>query len=204
MPRRSRRRSSIDLWSWLKLVVILAVIAGFLTLIMEYPTAFAIGIVALVIVSFYVWGRYRTRRRLKAKTLGELLLLSPSGFESAVADLLHDIGYRDVRRIGGAGDLAADIVCKDKSGQSIVVQCKRYAPGARVGSPDIQAFIGMMSVHHRANMGLFVTTSGFTEPALKLAQMHGVTLIDGTELSRLVVSANGGEARDATEKQEPQ
>ncbi|PWT76993.1 MAG: hypothetical protein C5B60_03390 [Chloroflexi bacterium] len=83
---------------------------------------------------------------------------------------------------GGGGDLAADIVCYDATGQKTVVQCKRYAPGNLVGSPEIQTFIGMMVAHHRALAGIYVTTSGYTEPALALGQEHRIRMIDGTEL----------------------
>jgi hypothetical protein len=66
------------------------------------------------------------------------------------------------------------------------VQCKRYAPGSRVGSKDMQAFIGMMAVHHRADSGIFVTTSGYTAPAIELGTKHGLTLIDGPRLAELI------------------
>lgn len=128
----------------------------------------------------------RRPRRPKARSLGQLLALSPADFEDAVAVILSRRGYRDLRRVGGAGDLGADLVGRDRQGRSVIVQCKRYAPGARVGSPALQSFIGMQTTHHRAERGLFVTTAGFTAPAVALAARHGVTLIDGAELSRLV------------------
>jgi len=49
----------------------------------------------------------------------------------------------------------------------------------------IQTFIGMQKIHHRADVGLFVTTSGFTRDAMKLAQAHGIGLIDGPGLLQL-------------------
>ena len=58
-------------------------------------------VVALAFAAVTIWWRlYQSkRRRLRAKTLGELLAMTPTQFEQAVADLLHDIGYRDVRRV---------------------------------------------------------------------------------------------------------
>jgi restriction endonuclease Mrr len=50
----------------------------------------------------------------------------------------------------------------------------------------MQTFIGMMTVHHRADQGLFVTTAGFTQPARNLAAHHGILLIDGNDLMQLV------------------
>ena len=54
----------------------------------------------------------------------------------------------------------------------MVVQCKRYAPDNLVGSPVIQSFIGMVKIHHKADLGIFVTTSGYTLPAMNLAKEH--------------------------------
>jgi restriction system protein len=135
--------------------------------------------------------RQRLRRHLRHRTLLELLGLTPARFEAAIADLLRDVGYRGVRHVGGRGDLAADIVCHDQQGRSVVVQCKRYAPGQRIGSPEIQKFIGMVTVHHRADYGMFVTTTRFTEPAKQLAKQHGVVLYDDERLTALLAQTYG-------------
>lgn len=133
-----------------------------------------------------LWLRLRARRRLRVRRFESLLALTPRGFEEEIGRLLLDLGYSHVQRVGGPGDLGADLLCRDRRRKSVVVQCKRYAPGRRVGSADIQAFIGMMTVHHQADRGLFVTTSAFTAPALELAHQHSVELFDGERLARLV------------------
>ena len=149
-----------------------------------------IGVVILLAGALLVWWRVHEarRRRLRAKTLGELLALSPSQFEQAVADLLHDIGYRDVHRVGGAGDLHVDIWARDRDGKRIAVQCKRYVPGQRIGSPEIQTFVGMLFRYHDADHGIYVTTSSFTQPASDLARSQRIQLIDGDELTRFTRS----------------
>jgi hypothetical protein len=129
-------------------------------------------------------GRVRGSR---VQTLSELLALTPSRFEAAMCQLLADLGYKDVRHTGKAGDLAADVVCRNAQGQSVIVQCKRYAREQKVTSPEIQTFIGMAYMHHRAGQAIFITTAGFTEPAINLARQHQIRLIDGDELGRLVV-----------------
>jgi restriction system protein len=108
--------------------------------------------------------------------------LTPTEFETAVANLLSVHGFHAVRNLGGSGDLAADIVCLDSQEARVVVQCKRYAPGNRVGSKDMQLFIGMAVLHHEADYGMYVTTSTFTQPAIELAEIHGIELIDGSRL----------------------
>jgi len=140
-----------------------------------------------------LWLASTSRRRLRAKTLTDLLALSPVQFETEVGNLLRELGYRHVKRVGGAGDLAADITCRDQQGRSAIVQCKRYAPDSPIGSPTIQTFIGMISVNHGADRGLFVTTSKFTKPATALGQQHGIELIDGDKLSELVTRVYSGQ-----------
>jgi HJR/Mrr/RecB family endonuclease len=112
--------------------------------------------------------------------------LTPRGFELAVAALLPPMGYTDVRHVGGPGDLGVDILCRDREGRSVAVQCKHNSPRRPVRSPEIQTFIGMMTVHHGAERGIVVTTSTFTEPAAELARRHRVALVDRASLARLV------------------
>jgi hypothetical protein len=76
-------------------------------LLVLMPLAIAAG---LAVLSIYVWSLLRHRRRLRLKTLGELLMLSPTQFEIAVADLLRHLGYRNVKHVGGSGDLAVAIL----------------------------------------------------------------------------------------------
>jgi hypothetical protein len=72
--------------------------------------AFLVPLTVAFVAAAIWWRLYQSkRRRLRAKTLGELLTMTPTQFEQAVADLLHDIGYRDVRWVGAAGDLHVDI-----------------------------------------------------------------------------------------------
>lgn len=132
------------------------------------------------------WARRRTL--LAAPALADWRTLTPTQFELAVGELLRDWGYRDIQHTGRGGDLAADLVCRDRSGALVIAQCKRYGERAAITSPQMQQFIGMIYAHHRADYGIFVTTSSFTGPARALAQQHHIRLIDGAELSRLARS----------------
>jgi hypothetical protein len=123
-------------------------------------------------------------------SLGALLTLTPRQFEQVVAELLSTMGYREIQLTGGAGDLAADILCKDQSDSLVAVQCKRYAPGSLIGTPAIQTFIGMMVAEHQASSGMFVTTSEFKQEALKLAVKHNVTTVGGSKLVQMFNDTN--------------
>lgn len=188
--RQSRRTSRFGLLVAFGLIALALIVGAFGSLINTAPALAAIlGTLTAVAagggIGLWVWWRLQRRERYLARvrTLNDLLLLTPTQFELAVGELLRAWGYRDVRHTGGGGDLAADLICRTPDGQRlVVVQCKRYTPGKLIGSPDVQKFIGMMAVHHRAQMGIFVTTSGYTQPALALARGHPLRMIDGNQL----------------------
>jgi len=129
--------------------------------------------------------RVRQAWLAKLRTLEGLRALTPTEFEHAVGQMLVAHGYRDVTRTGGAGDLMADLTCTSADGRRAVIQCKRYGPESPIGSPEIQKFIGMVTVHHRAHLGIFVTSSSFTEPAKRLGEQHRgyLQLVDGDLLA---------------------
>ena len=111
---------------------------------------------------------------------------SGTEFEWQVADLLADLNYRRVEHVGGPGDGGVDIIAEDNRGRTFLVQCKRFAPGKKVGSADVQKLIGAV-VHHDADGGIFVTTASFTAAAIDLAKSGRVPieLLDGRDLIRL-------------------
>lgn len=113
----------------------------------------------------------------------DFLALTPAQFEEAVARLCERDGCRDVRTVGGTGDLAADILAVTPTGRRMLVQCKRYAPGRRVGSPEVQQVGGTYQVVHGADLAVVVTTAAFTEAALNYANAAGIRLVDGGELA---------------------
>src|SRR5581483_8333176 len=191
LPRRRRRSAGPN-----DAAGVLAALFGLYVLVRAVASASPAVLAALVVVigvgtaaGTYWWLGRRRRRLAHVSSLRDLLALTPAEFELTVADLLASAGYGNVRRVGGAGDLAADIVCTDSKGRLVVVQCKRYAPGTNIGSPEIQKFIGMLTVHHRGDYGIFAATSGYTAPAEALAHRHGVVLWDGDDLARMAAAA---------------
>src|SRR6266851_3697207 len=131
----------------------------------------------------------RKERLAMVKTLGDLLVLSASEFEQRVADLFVLVGYSNVQTTGGSGDLMADIICTSPHGEKVVVQCKRYVRDHNVSSPEIQKFAGMVYVYHKADKGIFITTSLFTGPAIELGKTLHIELIDGEKLCQFFLKA---------------
>ncbi|MEW1688460.1 restriction endonuclease [Streptomyces sp. NPDC091265] len=109
--------------------------------------------------------------------------LDAEAFEDAIAALCERDGCTDVRVVGGAGDLGADVLATAPDGRRLVVQCKCYGPGTKVGSQDLQRFGGTCYAVHEAELAVCVTTSEYTAPALDYAQQCAILCLDGEELA---------------------
>ena len=116
--------------------------------------------------------------------LDDLLALDPYAFEFAVRDILLACGFQTLQQVGGSGDLGADLIGVDPWGARVIVQCKRFNPDHRVGSPELQRFLGAMQIH-QAQRGAVVTTSSFSQQAIDVARKHNVDLIDGPTLAAM-------------------
>ncbi|MFE9425811.1 restriction endonuclease [Kitasatospora sp. NPDC006697] len=107
---------------------------------------------------------------------------SPERFEDMCRELLERDGFTDAVRVGGAGDLGADVLARDTLGRRVVVQCKRYAKP--IGSREMQTFNGTARPEHRAAVPVMVRLNGFTAPAIDFAQKHRLHLVDRERLAR--------------------
>jgi restriction system protein len=202
MPRSSRRRrKSVDAFVRQAIIWLIAaavVVFAFSVLASEQPVIAVALLAAVVIVPVLLWRRRRLARRAEARFrvqqaqhIGGLLTVSGGEFEQIVADQFRALGYDDVERIGGSGDLGVDLLATDPAGLTVVIQCKRYGRGQKVGSPATQLLMGAV-VNRGADRGIFVTTSSFTAPAIEHAKAARVplTLIDGDGITRLALQAS--------------
>jgi restriction system protein len=138
---------------------------------LELGELLAVGI-AISFIAFLVWLALRKSKhnRLLNLTLENLKAMNPKEFEYTTAEILRRLGYKDVKVIGGSGDLGVDILAV-KDGKKVAVQCKKYI-SKKVTSPEIQLFIGMMVTEYKADYGIYVTTSYYTKDAYHLAMKH--------------------------------
>ena len=122
----------------------------------------------------------------------------PAFFERLVVELLVQMGYGGSRRdaaraVGQSGDGGIDgIIDEDRLGlDTIYIQAKRWKDG--VGRPEIQKFVGALIGKH-AKKGIFITTSRFSDDAIKYATGLDakVILIDGKKLADLMIDYNVG------------
>ncbi|MCW2888814.1 MAG: hypothetical protein JWL58_5676 [Streptosporangiaceae bacterium] len=120
---------------------------------------------------------------VRAREITTYHAMSPREFEHALAYLCARDGCSDVRVVGGAGDLGADVVATTPQGQSLVIQAKRYRVGNKVTGPDLQKFGGTCYGIHGAQIAAVVTTSGFTRQAMTYAAQMGIRVYDNEALA---------------------
>lgn len=143
---------------------------------------------------------------LKKELLGRILGAPAAFFERLIVRLLLAMGYGGSREeagtiVGRSGDGGIDgVIDQDALGlERIYVQAKRYALENAVSEPEVRAFSGSLGAA-KANKGVFVTTSHFTQPASNFAERHPfkIVLIDGERLAGLLIHYNVGVRVDET------
>jgi restriction system protein len=137
---------------------------------------------------------------LAKELLDRILAASPAFFESLIVKLLLAMGYGGTRSdagqiVGRPGDHGIDgVIDQDSLGlDRVYLQAKKYSRDNPVTEPEIRAFSGSLGAA-KANKGVFVTTSSFTQPACEFAERHPfkIVLIDGERLTSLMIRYNIG------------
>lgn len=131
---------------------------------------------------------------LASELLNMILDHDPYVFEKIVVKLLEVMGYGVGEVTSKSNDGGIDgIITADPLGFEVIyTQAKRYSPSNKVGTSEIQGFIGAL---RNANKGVFITTSSFQPAAIDVANSclyAKIKLIDGEELINLMIKYNVG------------
>lgn len=123
----------------------------------------------------------------KLSLISVLRSLSPLGFEKVCRELLRESGFENVEITGGSADGGIDgfgtLEINPFVSFKVLFQCKRYAEGNLVGRSQVGDFRNVMI--GRAEKGIIITTSSFTNAAVLEANREGapqVELVDGVKL----------------------
>jgi len=106
--------------------------------------------------------------------------ISPRQFEELVASIFRNNGF-SVELTPRTRDGGVDIIAVEHSaytGNSVhLIECKRYGPTNKVGIGVVQRLLGTVT-QRRATKGILVTTSSFTQDAIRVAEetRHTITL----------------------------
>ena len=116
-----------------------------------------------------------------------------SAFEKDVLRILNVLGYKVERNVL-INNCQVDIYGEYHTGSipiRLMVECKDYKDNRTVGIMDINKFAGVLAVARNngaVDIGLFVTTNGFTADAKVNALAAGITLRTNAELSTQLVN----------------
>lgn len=123
----------------------------------------------------------------KPDLISTLRSLSPVGFEKTCRELLRESGFENVEVTGGSADGGIDghgtLAINPFVSFKVLFQCKRYAKGNLVSRAQVGDFRNAMI--GRAEKGIIITTSSFTNAAVQEANREGapqVELVDGVKL----------------------
>ncbi len=128
----------------------------------------------------------------------EIMKLEPTDFERLVVRLLLAMGYGSgiddagfVTQASNDGGIDG-IIKEDQLGfSSIYIQAKRWDPSTSIARPEIQKFAGALQ-EQKAQKGLFISTAMFSPGARKSADAAGIVLVDGKQLTKLMIKYNIG------------
>ncbi|QOQ79909.1 restriction endonuclease [Aerococcus urinaeequi] len=139
----------------------------------------------------------KRNNEIEIELLNKLRETDPIFFEKLVVKLLDMMGYSgkngNVQVTTQSNDGGIDgIINQDPLGTSTVyLQVKRYTEKNVIGRPAIQAFYGALASVN-ADRGVFITTSSFSKGALEFAKNQGIVLIDGIQLTELMIEYKVG------------
>jgi HJR/Mrr/RecB family endonuclease len=116
-------------------------------------------------------------------------------FEVLLEHFFASKGYR-VARIGGRGDLGADLLLNDAHGR-MIVQARRWT--GLVRHEAVQNAVAAMA-RYGAARALVVTSSDYSEQAVTVANSNGVTLWNRATLATELTVFRGGPYQSAVKQ----
>ncbi|MFE7814501.1 restriction endonuclease [Streptomyces sp. NPDC057433] len=178
-------------------VVAAAAAVGLAVMVVNWLLAHWWVLIVLLVLAVPVGAGWFHHRRQRARWeavrarglrygLAQLDALHHTRFEDAVRDLMRRDGCRDALRVGGRGDLGADVKATDPFGRRWVIQCKHRrdgAGGAAVGTPDLQVLNGTARQVHGADIAVIVTNGRVTTPAVTFAKEQRLHVVDRQTLA---------------------
>ncbi len=118
----------------------------------------------------------------------KLYEITPSDFEGLVRELMHYLGYPNVKVTGKSHDGGVDVLSTRNTAtgiERVAAQCKRYHGNVSVHTA--RDFFGAISNDKSIKQGYLVTTGEFTSECLQFCQSSGmIRAISGLELAKYV------------------
>ncbi|MBU1748723.1 MAG: restriction endonuclease [Chloroflexi bacterium] len=118
-----------------------------------------------------------------------LYSITPAAFEELVKELMHSLGYPNVKVKGRTGDGGVDVVSSRNTSQGVVravAQCKRYK--GTVGVEVARELRGVMASDESIQKGFLVTTGEFSRACIGFCERSNglVVPISGLQVANYV------------------
>ena len=157
------------------------------------------GLFLLAALVSFLRGRKRQKMLQQNQSLEKIRGLSWRQFEQYVGEHFKDQGYFVVETPEGP-DGGVDLVLR-KDGEKTYVQCKHWK-SSKVGVEKVRALLGSMT-SGGAHNGIFVITGYYTQAAKQFGNQHGIQMIDGTILEKMVDPKTAAEPGPETSQSNP-
>jgi restriction system protein len=127
----------------------------------------------------------QSRRKLfdRQSSIDSVRNISWREFEQLVGEAYRRQGYAVEETGGGGADGGIDLVLRG-NGETVLVQCKQWK-ARQVGVDKVRELFGVVTAE-RADRGILVTSGNFTKDALAFQAGKPLSLVDGSELVRLI------------------
>lgn len=134
-------------------------------------------------------------QRAKEQLLEQALSISPGQFEQLCRILIKQSEKTEelelTPRSGDDGIDVHAVIDRDLFQARLGVQAKRNKEDNVVSSDTIRTFKGSLS-EGNYHVGTFITTSSFTDPAIESAETGHIRLIDGEEITKIMLESQIG------------
>lgn len=148
-----------------------------------------LALLMLPIIKF-LYQIYKKRKYLKLMSksgIDEIDKMDGHQFEEYLKALFMELGYKStVTR--GSGDFGADLIMKNDN-KKVVVQAKRYGYNNNVSLGAIQEVYSAIPFY-KAEQGIVITNSYYTDSAKKLAKACKIRLLDRNDLMHFINQVN--------------
>ncbi len=118
----------------------------------------------------------------------KLYTIKPAEFEDLIRELMHYLGYPNVKVTGRTGDGGLDVISTRNTGQGVaraVAQCKRYR--GTVGVEIARALRGAMDKDKSIEKGFLVTSGEFSRECISYCvNIEGIVPLSGLQVAQYV------------------
>jgi restriction system protein len=167
---------------WISFLIAATVaVAALMLLPAQYANAGAFSCLPFVVTgSIAAWRQLRSPGKARiAATLEAVGAMSWRDFSQALEDAFRRDGYTVTRLAGPATDFELA-----KAGRTTLVSCKRWK-AVNTGVEPLRELHAAREARE-AHEGIYVAAGSVTDHALKFATGHGIRILQGPELARLL------------------